>query len=458
MSTDYDAVIIGGGLGGAIASRELQHRGLRTVLVEARDRLGGRAWTPEVRGVKTDMGGQNVHWAEPFIWSEITRYELAVTPTPTFEIYAVREGDKLLRYTAAEGFGQMVSGLTRFNGGLESVFSQPYQPLLQLERVLEIDGSSVGDRLREIDLDPDQRRWLTPYFGMLSGGNPDSMSFAWMVYLAAWAGGVPEMLRARSAFRVVDGLEMLVRKVVADAGVEVRLGTPVASVLDDGERVVVTTATGEDLAAATCVVATSGNMLSRIDFPAGLSDSKVDVSRRGAQTPNAFCKLFALIEGDVDPIYIQRADYDSHPLIHVRRDLRRPDGLTQVIGFSVDPALNGSDHGRIATLFAETLDIPLDRIVDVVAYDWVADEWSRGGTAFLRPGHYGRLAELLQPEGRLVFAISDMTYGGYNAAVERGMRAANDTLRIHARGPGSRSSTVADQRQMSPALPSASRS
>ena len=431
MTTEYDAIVVGGGLGGAIAAREMQHRGLRTVLLEARDRVGGRAWTPQVRGVDTDLGGQNVFWSEPYIWAEITRYMLEVTPTPKFEVYAVREGDSVSRYTAAEGFGQMASGLTKFNGGFESVFPQPYKPLLQLVQVLEIDSASVGGRLREIDLDPEQNRWLAPYFGMLSGGAPDSMSFAWMVYLAAWAGGVPEMLRARSAFRVVDGLQSLVRKIVADAGVAVRLETPVASVLDDDERVTVTTTTGEEFVAATCVVATSGNMLSSIDFPGGLSRSKMEVSRRGVQTPNAFHKLFALVKGDVDPIYVQRSDYSGHSLIHARRDLTRPDGLTQVIGFSVDPALDDSDQGRLAALFAEMLDISSERIVEVVAYNWVADEWSKGGTAFLRPGHYAHLGELLQPEGRIAFAISDMTYGGYNAAVEQGMRGANDALRIH---------------------------
>ena len=44
MTNGYDAVVVGGGLGGAIALRELQSRGLRCVLLEARDRLGGRAW------------------------------------------------------------------------------------------------------------------------------------------------------------------------------------------------------------------------------------------------------------------------------------------------------------------------------------------------------------------------------------------------------------------------------
>lgn len=41
----YDAIVIGGGFAGVTAARELQAQGKRTLILEARDRLGGRAWT-----------------------------------------------------------------------------------------------------------------------------------------------------------------------------------------------------------------------------------------------------------------------------------------------------------------------------------------------------------------------------------------------------------------------------
>jgi monoamine oxidase len=43
--TDYDVLIIGGGFAGATVARELQHKGLGVLILEARDRLGGRTWT-----------------------------------------------------------------------------------------------------------------------------------------------------------------------------------------------------------------------------------------------------------------------------------------------------------------------------------------------------------------------------------------------------------------------------
>ncbi|MFG2712082.1 FAD-dependent oxidoreductase [Streptomyces goshikiensis] len=45
-----DAVIIGGGFAGVTAARELTMRGRRAVLVESRDRLGGRTFTKDHDG------------------------------------------------------------------------------------------------------------------------------------------------------------------------------------------------------------------------------------------------------------------------------------------------------------------------------------------------------------------------------------------------------------------------
>ena len=50
--TDYDVVIIGGGFAGATVARELRHKGLGVLLLEARDRLGGRTWTREGKGTE----------------------------------------------------------------------------------------------------------------------------------------------------------------------------------------------------------------------------------------------------------------------------------------------------------------------------------------------------------------------------------------------------------------------
>jgi phytoene dehydrogenase-like protein len=51
-----DAVVIGAGAGGLCAAARLAHAGLRTLVVDDRDRLGGRASTEEIDGFKVNIG------------------------------------------------------------------------------------------------------------------------------------------------------------------------------------------------------------------------------------------------------------------------------------------------------------------------------------------------------------------------------------------------------------------
>ena len=45
---DADVIIVGGGLSGMTCARKLQEKGIKVILLEARDRLGGRTQTTKV--------------------------------------------------------------------------------------------------------------------------------------------------------------------------------------------------------------------------------------------------------------------------------------------------------------------------------------------------------------------------------------------------------------------------
>ena len=77
-SSDYDAIVLGAGFAGVTAARELRTNGLRVLLLEARPRIGGRTFTSEVGGHDVELGGAFVHWTQPHVWAEITRYGLEI--------------------------------------------------------------------------------------------------------------------------------------------------------------------------------------------------------------------------------------------------------------------------------------------------------------------------------------------------------------------------------------------
>src|SRR5262245_15907350 len=74
----YDVIVVGGGFAGVTAAREAARDGRSTLLLEARDRLGGRTWTAPWRGHDIEYGGGWVHWHQPFTFSEITRAGLGL--------------------------------------------------------------------------------------------------------------------------------------------------------------------------------------------------------------------------------------------------------------------------------------------------------------------------------------------------------------------------------------------
>ena len=78
-----DVVIVGAGFAGVTAARELTMRGRSAVLVEARDRLGGRTYTSDHDGHAMELGGTWVHPLQPKVGAEISRYG---TETETFPV------------------------------------------------------------------------------------------------------------------------------------------------------------------------------------------------------------------------------------------------------------------------------------------------------------------------------------------------------------------------------------
>ncbi len=56
----YDAIIIGGGVSGLAAAASLTEKGYKTLVVEARDRLGGRIHSAPIgtQGGRVDLGAR----------------------------------------------------------------------------------------------------------------------------------------------------------------------------------------------------------------------------------------------------------------------------------------------------------------------------------------------------------------------------------------------------------------
>ncbi len=91
-------VVIGAGVAGMAAARTLHHNGVEVVVLEARQRLGGRVWTDTSLGIPVDLGASWIHGFVPENPIARVAEELGVKtcPTPLEQILLRGPGGQVL--------------------------------------------------------------------------------------------------------------------------------------------------------------------------------------------------------------------------------------------------------------------------------------------------------------------------------------------------------------------------
>src|SRR3954453_6731783 len=73
--SETEVAIIGGGAAGVAAARRLTDAGVPCILLEARERLGGRAFTTHIEGYALDYGCGWLHSADRNPWTRIAEVQ-----------------------------------------------------------------------------------------------------------------------------------------------------------------------------------------------------------------------------------------------------------------------------------------------------------------------------------------------------------------------------------------------
>jgi monoamine oxidase len=115
--SDTEVAIIGGGAAGVAAARRLHDSGIDCLIVEARERLGGRAWTEARAGVPIDLGCGWLHSADRNPWAKIAltqKRTVDKTPPPwSRSSMGFRPGEQRDYRAAFKTFDQRISELAR---------------------------------------------------------------------------------------------------------------------------------------------------------------------------------------------------------------------------------------------------------------------------------------------------------------------------------------------------------
>jgi pseudooxynicotine dehydrogenase len=422
MAEDYDVAVVGGGFAGVTAARECALRGRSTVLLEARDRLGGRTWSAPWDGHRIEYGGAWVHWHQPHTFSEITRAGLAVTIGPDAQRAHWHVGDERRSGTIAERDAIAQRGWDRFVDGVRTALPQPHAPLAALDELAAFDRLSIADRLDQLTLSQEERDVLTAELESLAHA---PLSDAGAVAVLRWhaLSGYSLALTQETGGRVtlVDGTGALLAAIAGAAPLQRRLDSPVAAVVSTGAGVEVQTRDGGGVRARVAIVAVPLNALDAIVFEPELPEDKRRAIALGQASRGI--KVMLRVRGET---VMQNAIRPGHPFGYLDSEEINGDGTQLMIGFGPDADRCDADDLPAVQRQLDAI-LPGYELVDATAHDWLADEFSRGTWAIHRPGWYEHHhAAMRRPEGPVLFAGSDLADGwaGFiDGAIESGLRA-----------------------------------
>ncbi|GAA2804889.1 NAD(P)/FAD-dependent oxidoreductase [Saccharopolyspora taberi] len=416
--------MVGGGVAGLIAARELGRKGLRVLVLEARDRLGGRVWTDHRLGRDLEIGGTWLHWVQPHAWAEVTRYGLEVTRGPRPEEAYWLAGDEVRRGTLDEFMELIDPGMRRLLAETMRWIPRPDRPLSE-PGLASVDGFTVQDRLDALDLPVEEYRaneaaWVGHFNAPLQDG-----AFASALrWTAATAGSWHLMHEASAVFRLAAGTRSLVEAIVADTHADIRTGTEVRRIEHDPDGAVVTTVAGSRITAQRVVLTLPQNLLGDLDISPSLCPEKRAASEE--KTASRGVKVWIRVRGPITPFFAYSSA--AHPLSVVRTEFLGTDDAV-LVSFGAD-SRRISPHDLNAV--SEALRVWRDdlEVLEVTGHDWMADPHSRETWLMQRPHQLTRYLEAQQqPEGVLHFASSDtanLWAGFIDGAIESGHRAARD--------------------------------
>ena len=419
---DVDVVVIGAGLSGLIAARELQFLDHDVVVLEASNRAGGRILTRESAEYgPLELGATWVHWTHPNLWAEINRYGLDVVLEPEFERAFVVSSGAVDELPIDEHRRVVESALRRLFEPTVDQFPEPFRTRFEPLQDETLDRTSLGEWIDHVNLSPLERTVVSGYLEALTGFDNSEACLRIFAHWWAAAGGNTEgFARLFDGGRIAGGTAKIVESVLGDLRCPVYFGAPVHAVEQGPDGVRVETADGRSFTARAVVNATPMNTWSGIRWTPALPDAfgRACTEQLGGAvsghaylatcTGDAPAAAFCFDEGDdLSSLFTYRRDEGRHVLkayaLRERPEIRRD--IQEVL---------------------DRASIPLT-VQEIHHHDWHGDPYARGVWAYPPVGALETFTQLKDKRvDRVHFAGADVSDGlsWLDGAVAEGVRAA----------------------------------
>ena len=454
LPSRVDVVVVGAGISGLVAARQVARSGRSVLVVEARNRVGGRVLNHRLPGgAVIESGGAFVGPTQDHIVA--LAEELKV---PTFMEY--NEGKSV--YNSSGPLGRQ-----EYDGTVPpDPLILPDAAILQLQlnqwaseidvespwthpRAKEWDSMTLGDYIRGHSLNPKGienliRCWTQPGFG----ADPDQLSLLFVIHYVACSGNETnkgtfernsDTKNGAQERRFIGGSQLIPLRLASQLGSRVALNAAVSRIDQSSSAAVVHTARGK----VTCkrvIVAAPPELARAIQWGPALPSRHLallnrmnmgDLMKCDAIYKEPFWRADGLNGFGISDHGAVRAAFDNCPANG------SPGVLLAFVGGSTwkQYGLTTLAARRAAVLkgFAEMFGEKALHPVDYVEHDWTKERWTKGGpVAIMKPGTMTTyFQELRQPHGRTHWAGTETSsyWNGYmDGAVRAGERASAEVL------------------------------
>jgi monoamine oxidase len=442
----FDVAVVGGGLSGLSAARRIAAAGRSVLVLEARDRVGGKMRTDHVAGHHADMGA---HWIGP-TQDRVAALaaELGVRTQPQHldgRAVLVARG----RRRTFKGSLPPLSPPALAELGVAQLRLDRLRKRVPLEEPWALAVTTDWDRQTAAAF---KRRYLRTagarmFFDLATelifGAEPEELSLLYFLFYLQSGGGLTSLTEFEGGAQeehFVGGSQQLCDLLAAQLGDGVRLGTAVAGIEQGEDELTLRTEDGTVHRARLGIVAVSPALAARWHWARPLPADRDQLAQR--MPMGAYMKVVVAYERrwwrDAGLSGIAYADSGPLQMVVEASGADAQGGLLAcfITGRAVE-RYGRLELGARQAAVREALTRMFGTAAgDWTAYaecDWTTEPYSRGGpVGVMGPEAMGRYGHVLRrPEGLVHWAGTDTAtvWNGYmDGAIQAGERAADEVL------------------------------
>lgn len=446
---EVDVVVVGAGFAGLTTARGLVRRGRSAIVLEARDRVGGRVLVQSIGdGQVVDVGGQ---WTGP--GQDRIRALGAAVGVESFPTYGAesehvqhRDGQRVtysgpVPDTDPEILGELVGAMQRLDEMSQEV---PPEAPWSAPRADEWDAQTFQSWMAGNLMADGAKGFMRMLIEAVYAVDPRDLSLLYALFYARAGGGLMYLTGTEGGAqqdRFDGGAQLVASKLAEELGERVRLSSPVRRISQDPDGVEVE-ADGASVRGQRAVVAIPPALAGRIEYRPAMPALRDQLTQR---TPmGSVIKINAVYD---EPFWRSeglsgRAVSDTGPVKFTFDNSPRSGSPGVLVGFiegdearRYSGATESERRAAVLGCFERYFGPRAAKPRQYIERDWSAEEYSRGcyGAVFPAGTLVSSGRALREPVGRIHWAGTEtatVNVGYMDGAVQSGERAAAEVLAL----------------------------